>query len=91
MEFADRFMLDYYHGKAAVGVFTFYASLANAVRTVIETGIVMIMFPGVIAAFQKGQFDTYRILIRKMGMYMLAAVGVMAILTSGGVFADLNA
>ena len=86
MELADRFVLDAYHGKAAVGVYTFYGSIANAVRTAVDTGIVMVLFPGIIAAFQNGRFREYRSQIRRMGMFMLAGVIVLVSLAAGGIF-----
>ncbi len=90
MELGDRFFLDAFWGKAEVGVFTFYASIANALRTAIDTGVVMILYPGVIAAFQAGDRALYRTRLRQMGVYILAAVLVGTALAGGGIFVVLH-
>lgn len=79
VQYADRFFIQNYHGEAMVGVYTFYANLANVVQTFVFTGVIAILYPKIIDAFQKRNFEEYRAMMRKMGI----GVAGGAVLLSG--------
>ncbi len=66
IETIDRYLLAFFRGEALVGVYTFYASVANAVQIFVFTGVVMIAYPKIVGAFQRGQSEEYKRLMRSM-------------------------
>lgn len=78
VQYTDRYFLKEYHGESAVGIYTFFASLANIVQVFTFSGITMIMYPRVVAAFQSGALAEYRILMRRMAVRIAGAVLVLA-------------
>ena len=48
IQFSDRFMIDYFHGKKLVGVYTTYAQFINAIDVFTFAGIIMITYPKLI-------------------------------------------
>ncbi|MEH6591042.1 MAG: polysaccharide biosynthesis C-terminal domain-containing protein [Halioglobus sp.] len=51
IELSDRLFIDYYHSKADVGVFVFSQNIANLLNTLVNTGVVVIVAPHLVAAF----------------------------------------
>ncbi len=86
MEYADRYFLQFFHGETMVGVYTLYAQLANVVLTFIETGIVMVLLPHIIAAHQRGRDAEFQVLLRRMGLATLGASLGLGLLAAVGVF-----
>jgi O-antigen/teichoic acid export membrane protein len=78
VQYTDRYFLKQYHGESAVGIYTFFASLANVVQVFTFSGITMIMYPRVVAAYQSGAFSEYGVLMRRMAVRIGAAVLVLA-------------
>lgn len=66
IQYVDRYFLQLYRGEAMVGVYTFYTGIANVIQTFIFSGVIMVLYPPVIAAYQRGEFPRYRQLMRKM-------------------------
>ena len=56
VEFADRYFIDFYHGKEEVGVYTFYASMCNMVETFVHTSVIIIFSPKLIESFHQSNF-----------------------------------
>lgn len=90
MEFGDRFFIEHYHGKAMVGVYTFYIQITSVVQTFVSTGIILILYPKIISAYQQGRFDEYRILMRKMGVGSICGAVILAGLASISIFPVLS-
>lgn len=60
LNYADRYFLQHFRGEEAVGVYTFFAGIANVIHVIVFTGVCQILFPRLISSYQSGQFDTYR-------------------------------
>ncbi len=56
IEFADRYFIDFYHGKEEVGVYTFYASMCNMVETFVHTSVIILFSPKLIESFHRSNF-----------------------------------
>jgi len=89
VQFVDRFFIQHYLGEAMVGVYTFYANIANVVQTFVFTGIIAILYPKIVSAYQDGRMEEYRVHMRKMGfgavggallLSACAAIGIAPIL-----------
>jgi O-antigen/teichoic acid export membrane protein len=78
VQYADRFFIQNYHGEAMVGVYTFYANIANVVQTFVFTGVIAILYPKIIDAFQKRKYDEYNALMRKMSAGVIGGVVVLS-------------
>lgn len=83
IQYADRYFLQHFWGDALLGVYTFYAGIANVIHTFIFAGIIMILYPRIIAAYQQGDLSAYRALLRRMGIGIvggLAGLSAIALL-----------
>lgn len=78
IQFADRYFIQYYHGDAQVGIYTFYANIANVIHTFILTGLIMILYPKIIEAFQKNDYEQYCALMRRMTIGVLVGLAILA-------------
>ena len=45
IEFSDRYLIDYFMGKQAVGVYAFFANMANVLNIVIFTLVISVLYP----------------------------------------------
>jgi O-antigen/teichoic acid export membrane protein len=85
IQYVDRYFLQQFRGEAMVGIYTFYTGIANVIQTFIFSGVIMILYPKVIAAYQHGDFPGYRRLMRKMalgiggGLIVLTALAAILI------------
>lgn len=77
IQYADRYFLQHYYGEEAVGIYTFYAQIANAVQIFVFTGIIMILYPKIVSAYQQGKLGEYRLLMRKLSLGVTGAVVVL--------------
>jgi len=77
IQYADRYFLQHYYGEAIVGIYTFFAQIANAVQIFVFTGIIMILYPKIVAASQQGKLSEYRDLMQKLSFGVTGAVVVL--------------
>lgn len=82
IEFADRYMIDYWWGKADVGVYTFFSGIGNLVETFTQASVVMIYSPKLISSFKenketfKKHFSSFK---KQLWLYnVVAGVGCIA-------------
>jgi len=45
IEFADRYMIDFFMDKKAVGVYSFFANMANVMNIVLFTAVISVLYP----------------------------------------------
>jgi len=82
----DRYFIEFYHSTDEVGIYTFFFGIANFILLVVEAGVVVVQFPAVVGAFQKGDFAGYGRLIHRFKRSVLAAVVISAIIVSVGIW-----
>ncbi|MGD9686123.1 MAG: oligosaccharide flippase family protein [Desulfobacter sp.] len=68
----DRYFLDLYAGKSAVGVYSFYMSFANAMMAFADAGIISKMYPKIVVAYRTGRYEEYKDNLKKLGMGIIA-------------------
>jgi O-antigen/teichoic acid export membrane protein len=90
VQFAERYIVKYFNGEAMVGVYTFFANIANVIPTFIFTGIIAILYPKIVSAFQKGKHDEYRELMRKMGTGVISGALILSVIAVISVRPVLN-
>jgi len=59
IELSDRYFIQYFHGDAWVGAYTFYGSVANIVMEFVYTGTVVMLLPELLTTYKKNQFQRY--------------------------------
>jgi len=56
IEFSDRYMIDYFMDKRAVGVYSFFANMANVMNIVLFTAVISVLYPVLVESImQKNQ------------------------------------
>jgi O-antigen/teichoic acid export membrane protein len=85
----DRYALEASWGAEAVGVYTLYASIRNAIQSLLDMGVMAVLRPKVVRAWQVGDMEQYRHLMRNltiattgtaMALCLAAAVGIVPVL-----------
>ncbi|MGD9679415.1 MAG: lipopolysaccharide biosynthesis protein, partial [Vulcanibacillus sp.] len=76
----DRYFLDLYAGKSAVGVYSFYMSLANAMLAFADAGIVSKMYPRIVAAYRTRRYDDYRKNIIQFGIGIISLYIILSLI-----------
>lgn len=69
----DRYFLDLYAGKSAVGVYSFYMGIANAMIAFADAGVISRFYPRIVVAYKAGRYEEYRQHLKKMtvGIFVL--------------------
>jgi len=80
IQYIDRYFIQYFRGEAEVGFYTFYANIANLITVFVFTGINMVLYPKIVEAFQKGRFEKYRALMRKLSIGIISSIIFLATL-----------
>lgn len=86
VQYTDRYFLQSYHGEATVGIYTFYANIANMVHVFIYAALIMTMFPKLVGAYQNQNFAEYHSLYRLMKKRILIGTGILVALASAGIW-----
>lgn len=65
IEFSDRYMIDAYMTKMDVGVYTFFASIANSMQSIIFVLVIMIFYPKLIELYKDEEFNEFNIKVKR--------------------------
>ncbi len=79
LNYADRYFLQHFRGEEAVGVYTFYAGIANVIHVIVFTGVCQILFPRLISSYQNGQVQEYRQNRRQLARGIVGLVAVLGV------------
>lgn len=86
IESADRFFIEFFHSTKLVGVYTFYAGIANVVPTFVTTGILMIYYPNVVKNYQQEDYVSYSKNFARMALLTIITTLCIAVIATGGIF-----
>jgi O-antigen/teichoic acid export membrane protein len=89
MEFADRFFIEFYHGKTLLGIYSFHASIANIVLIFLQTGVLAIYHPLLIRSFQNQDYLTYKKTFYRMIIFTLLSMVSLSFLSGIGILGIL--
>ena len=93
IDLSDRYFVQYFHGEAAVGIYTLFGSVANIAQDMVFTGVVAITFPLLVASQQRndlsGYQSSYQQLKRDVWIASIA-VGALLIIAMYGLLYWLN-
>lgn len=65
LEYSNRYIIDFFHGKVEVGVYTFYSNFAGTLSIGVFTLVTMVQFPIVVELGIKGINNEFRAAIKK--------------------------
>lgn len=82
---ADRYVVAGSTGLAAVGVYVFFASLATALHTVVNSSVSLVRMPTLVEAVQKGSMEVFAIRLRSMFVATLVATVGTGVLMMVGI------
>lgn len=57
IEFSDRYFINYYHTSTDVGIYTFYANMANLIEIFVYTSVIIIFSPVLIESFHRNNYE----------------------------------
>lgn len=72
--FLDRFIINAYRGVEAVGIYTFFASIAVAVHTLVYSSVAIVRLPRILLAERRGAQAMRREIISTARMSLLVTV-----------------
>jgi len=75
----DRYALQHYWGPESVGVYTFYANIRNAIQGFLEAGVLFILRPHVVAAYEQGDTEGYRRAMFRMSWMTVSLLGLLCL------------
>ncbi len=82
IQFFDRYFIQHYHGEALVGIYTFYANIANVINTFIFNGVIVILYPRLVQTFQAGNHEAYREHMRKLTTGIIIGLIILPVLAA---------
>jgi O-antigen/teichoic acid export membrane protein len=59
IEFSDRYLIDYFLGKQAVGVYSFFANMANVLNIVLFTLVVSVLYPSLVESIMQKKHELF--------------------------------
>jgi len=73
IQFSDRYMIDFFHGKKMVGIYSMYSQFINAIDVFVFSAIIMVVYPKLIklSSFQKKYKELFKKFVRSI---LLAAI-----------------
>ncbi len=80
IEFSDRYLIDYFLDKKAVGVYAFFANMANVLNIILFTLVVSVLYPGLVESIMhknKKDFKKKFMQFRKEIIVYSIGTGVM--------------
>jgi O-antigen/teichoic acid export membrane protein len=81
IELGNRYIIHFLLTDIAVGVYSFYSTLANVIPAVIGAAVSSIVVPRIVQGYQVGDLDAYRRELRRLtvGTVLLVAAAVPAV------------
>ena len=84
IQFADRYMVEFYLGTKQTGIYYFFSNISMLIETFVQTTVVMIYSPKLIASLKKDkpfQIDIFKTFSKEIIIYsVVAVVSVCAII-----------
>ena len=80
IEFSDRYLIDYFLGKQAVGVYAFFSNMANVLNIILFTVVVSVLYPDLVESIlskNKARFIIIYRQFKKEIMFYALGVGIL--------------
>lgn len=66
IEFSDRYMIDYFLDKKQVGIYSFFANMANVLNIVLFTIVISMIYPKMVTAIMEKNQPAYQKYFKRM-------------------------
>lgn len=76
IELADRYIIHFLVNDESVGIYSFYATIANVIPAIVGASLSSIYVPKIVHAYQVGNFTDYHIFYKKLNYGTLALISV---------------
>ncbi|BDV43445.1 hypothetical protein GURASL_23680 [Geotalea uraniireducens] len=81
----DRYFLDLFSGKAVVGIYSFFMSIANALQSFADAGVISRHYPLIVSAYRTDRLDEYKHHLKNLAvgivvLFILFIVGLFSII-----------
>ncbi len=60
IEHANRYFIDFFYDKELVGIFTFYSGIANIITVIVNTAVIIIVYPRLYELYINKEWEKYR-------------------------------
>ena len=80
IEFSDRYLIDYFLGKQAVGVYAFFSNMANVLNIILFTVVVSVLYPDLVESILSKNKVRFTIIYRQFKkeiMFYALGVGIL--------------
>jgi O-antigen/teichoic acid export membrane protein len=93
IEHANRYYIDFFQGKELVGIFTFYAGIANIVSVIVNTAVIIVVYPKLYEYYINQNWPKYKeeqrrfyrqVLLLSLSSGLLLALVIYPIITVTG-------
>ena len=74
IELADRYIIHFLLNDESVGIYSFYATIANVIPAIVGASLSSIYVPKIVHAYQVGNFDEYHIFYKKLNYGTIALI-----------------
>lgn len=75
----DRYFLDIYAGKSAVGVYSFYMGFANALLSFADAGVISKLYPRIVASYRAGRYSEYKQNLKRLAIGIIVLYATITI------------
>ena len=82
IEFADRYMIDFYLNKKEVGVYSFFANMANVMNIVLFTLVVSVLYPFLVEGIMENNKEKFLFYYQKFKKEIIIGSIAMLLLLS---------
>ena len=82
IELSDRFIINYFYSSTEVGIYSFYSNISNSLNVVINTTVVIMIYPKILLAFKKKDKKNIPTLIKayKKEMFIFLIIAVILLI-----------
>ena len=83
IQFADRYMVEFYLGTKQTGIYYFFSNISMLIETFVQTTVVMIYSPKLIASLKKDkpfQIDIFKNFSKEIIIYSVVAVASVCVI-----------
>jgi len=75
----DRYIMKYYVGLEILGVYVFFVLIGNGLYSLIDAGVIVFVYPKMVGAYRKGNFEEYRKNIKELILGILITIMMLLI------------
>lgn len=80
IELSDRYIIKYFYSSEEVGIYSFYSNISNSLNVIINTTIVIIIYPKILKAFKNDNKEEKSKLLKEYKKEMFLFLGASVIL-----------